>query len=449
MEESRSIRPGLPGGPPHRFASFRRRTLGLLGSLLLAPACGDAAPENGEVQAFVNAVIVDGTGAPALESGVILVRDGRIEAVGPEDQVQVPSGARVVDLDGRWLLPGFINAHGHVGGVRGLESGPHLYTRSNILEQLGRYARYGVTTVVSLGGDGEEGIRIRDEQANPDLFRARLFVAGPVISPDTPEEAREDVAALAEMGVDWVKIRVDDGLGQGTKMPREVYAEVIRSAHEHGLPLAAHLVYLEDAHGLVEEGADLLAHSVRDELVDDRLIEMMRERDVCLSPTLTRELSVFVYGERPDFFDDPFFLAEADPEVLEALEDPDRQARVRESAAAQWYRDALPTAKENVRLLHEGGVGIAMGTDSGPPARFQGYFEHLEMEMMVAAGLTPAQVIHSATGGAARCMGLDGDVGNLEPGAWADLVALDGDPLEDIRNTRRIYGVWIAGNRIR
>jgi len=378
----------------------------------------------------------------------VLVRDGRIEAVGTAD-TSVPAGAEVVDLDGRWLLPGLINAHGHVGGVRGLESGAHLYTRENILEQLGLYARYGVTTVVSLGGDGEEGIRVREEQDTPGLYRARLYVAGPVISPNSPEEAREEVADLADLGVDWVKIRVDDGLGQGSKMSREVYSEVIRAAHEHGLPLAAHLVYLEDAHGLMEAGADLLAHSVRDASVGEELIRMMREREVCLTPTLTRELSTFVYAERPDFFDDPFFLAEADPAVLEALEDPERQAQVQASEAARYYREALPTAKENVRLLHEGGVGIAMGTDSGPPARFQGYFEHLEMEMMVAAGLTPAQVIHSATGAAARCVGLAGEVGTLEPGAWADVLVLDEDPIANIRNTRRIHGVWIAGNRVR
>jgi imidazolonepropionase-like amidohydrolase len=416
----------------------------------LAAACGDGhAPRNGDVQAFVGATVLDGTGADPIENGIVLVRDGRIEAVGPEAEVPVPAQARVVALQGRWLLPGLINAHGHVGSARGLESGSQLYTRTNVLEQLGLYARYGVTTVVSLGGDEEEGIRVRDGSEDPALARARLLVAGPVINPGSPEEAEAEVARLAERGVDWVKFRVDDFLGQGTKMAPEVYRAIIRAAHEHGLPAAAHLVYLDDAHGLMEAGADLLAHSVRDRPVDERLIRMMRERDVCLSPTLTRELSTFVYGERPDFFDDPFFRAEADPEVLAALEDPDRQASVRQSLGASWYREALPVAKDNMRRLREGGVGIAMGTDSGPPARFQGYFEHLEMEMMVAGGLTPAQVVHSATGGAARCMGLEGRVGTLEPGAWADLLSLDRSPLDDIRNTRAIHGVWIAGNRIR
>jgi imidazolonepropionase-like amidohydrolase len=416
----------------------------------LAAACGDEdGSRNADVQAFIGATVLDGTGADPIEEGVVLVRDGRIEAVGPATEVQVPAGARVVDLPGRWLLPGLINAHGHVGSARGLESGSEVYTRTNVLEQLGLYARYGITTVVSLGGDGEEGIRVRDESEDPALARARLLVAGPVIDPGSPEEAEADVARLAEMGVDWVKFRVDDFLGQGTKMAPEVYRAVIRAAHEHGLPAAAHLVYLEDAHGLMEAGVDLLAHSVRDHPVDERLIRMMRERDVCLSPTLTRELSTFVYGERPDFFDDPFFRAEADPEVLAALEDPDRQASVRRSAGAAWYREALPVAKDNMHRLHQGGVGIAMGTDSGPPARFQGYFEHLEMEMMAAGGLTPAQVIHSATGGAARCMGLEGRVGTLESGAWADLLSLDRSPLDDIKNTRAIHGIWIAGNRIR
>jgi imidazolonepropionase-like amidohydrolase len=422
----------------------------VLAFVTLLGGCGEGeGPRNGEVQAFVGATILDGTGAEPIQDGVVLVRDGRIEAVGSLDEIRVPSGARVVNLEDRWLLPGLINAHGHVGSARGLESGSHVYTRTNVLEQLGLYARYGITTVVSLGGDGDEGIRVRDESEDPALARARLLVAGPVINPGSPSEAVDDVARLAEMGVDWVKFRVDDFLGQGTKMAPEVYRAIIRAAHEHGLPAAAHLVYLEDAHGLMEAGVDLLAHSVRDRPVDERLIRMMRERNVCLTPTLTRELSTFVYADRPDFFDDPFFRAEADPEVLAALEDPDRQAAVRRSPGATWYREALPVAEGNMRRLHEGGVGIAMGTDSGPPARFQGYFEHLEMEMMAAAGLTPAQVIHSATGAAARCMGLEGRVGTLEPGAWADLLSLDRSPLDDIKNTRAIHGVWIAGNRIR
>jgi imidazolonepropionase-like amidohydrolase len=231
-------------------------------------------------------------------------------------------------------------------------------------------------------------------------------------------------------------------------MSPEVYQAVIQEAHRQGIPVAAHLVELEDAKGLVSAGVDMLAHSVRDMPVDEELISMMRDRRICLTPTLTRDLSTFVYGERPAFFDDAFLLEEADPAVLEALQDPARQASVRENPANQYWEAHLPVAQQNMKALLDGGVGIAMGTDTGQAGRFQGYFEHLELQMMTEGGLTPMQVLVAATGEAARCMGLDVDLGTIAPGKRADLVVLQANPLTDIRNTRTIESVWINGNQV-
>jgi imidazolonepropionase-like amidohydrolase len=250
------------------------------------------------------------------------------------------------------------------------------------------------------------------------------------------------------MDVDWAKFRVDDGLGAGSAMPPEVYEVVIAEAHRAGLPVAVHIVNLDDAKAVVAAGADFIAHSVRDLPLDDEFIALLRERRICLSPTLTRELSTFVYGSRPDFFDDPFFLRDADPTVLAELEDPDRQRRTRESAAAIHWRTQLPLAMTNLKTLSEAGARIAMGTDSGVAGRFQGYFEHLELEMMVEAGLTPMQVIVAATGDAARCVGLDATLGTIEPGKRADFIVLESNPLDDILNTRTIESVWIDGESV-
>ena len=393
----------------------------------------DEAPETAEdvrVQAFTNARIFDGTGGPLIEDGVVLVRGGVISQVGAADQVSVPEGAEVVELDGRFLMPGFINTHGHVGPGG---------DRSDVLEQLDIYAHYGVTTVFSLGDEAESP---RAERWSPDLGRTRLFVSGPSLAPESPEAAEAEVARVVEMGADWVKMHVNAARG------RDTYPQVIAAAKARPMPVAIHIEELVDAIGVLEAGADLLAHSVRDQPVDDELIEGMLERDVCLVPTLTRELSTFVYAERPDFFDDPFFLERSAPDDLQAFLTPQRQAQA-ESESARYWQEALPLAKENMVRLHEAGVGIAMGTDSGPSGRFQGYFEHLEMEMMVEAGMAPADVLVSATGRAARCMGLEGVLGTLQPGVWADLVALEADPRDDILNTREIYGVWTAGNRVR
>jgi 3-mercaptopyruvate sulfurtransferase SseA len=398
--------------------------------------------------ALVNARLIDGTGAAPIERGVVIVEDGRIAVVGRADLVRLPKTVQRIDLSGRTIVPGFINGHGHVGETRGLKSGPDFHTEENVRAQLGLYARYGVTTVLSLGGDRNAGFTLRDAQRAGRPDTARLLVAGPVITARTPEEARADVDRVAAMKPDWIKIRVDDNLATSEKMPEPVYRAVIERAHERGLRVAAHLFYLDDAKALLRAGVDYLAHSVRDKPVDDELIDLLKTRGVCVCPTLMREVSTFVYGETPDFFADPFFLRGADRAVLDELRDPARQAAVRESRAAREYRKALDLAAANLKRLVDAGAGVAFGTDSGPPARFQGSFEHLELELMVTkAGLTPAQAIAAATGGAARCLRLAAS-GLITPGAAADLIILGANPLDEIRNTRAIESVWIAGRPI-
>ena len=412
-------------------------------------SCGTPEPEPVEptpgLTAFTGARLIIGNGDTVIETGTLLVRDGRIEAAG--DAVAVPADASQVDVSGKTIIPGLINAHGHVNDVRGLESDPSFYTEEHIEYQLGLYARYGVTTVFSLGGGGPAGVSVRDRQG-PDLDRARLYLAGPVITADSPAQATTRVNAAADMGADIIKIRVDDNLGTTEKMPSDIYTAAINTAHDRGLRLAAHLYYLDDAKGLLEAGADLVAHSVRDGAVDDRLVALLTENDVCYCPTLMREVSTFVYESRPEWFDDPFFLKEADPAVVEELASPAYQEPVQNSRTAPIYKEALEQAKTNLKALADAGVGIAMGTDTGPAGRFQGYFEHGELEVMVEAGLTPLRTIVASTGEAARCMRIDDELGTLESGKWADFIILGANPLEDIRNTREIESVWIAGNSV-
>jgi len=416
------------------------------GLILTATACAGGSSDDadgGGVTALVGARIWDGTGADVIPDGILLIQDGRIIGAGSAGDLEVPAGAEVVDLQGRTLIPGLINTHGHVGDILGLESGH--YDRENLIRQLRLYADYGVTTVNSLGGDGPAGVALRDEQAIPGLDRARLYVAGAVVTGATVEEALSMVQENADMGVDWMKLRVDDNLGSTRKMSPEVFAAVIERSHELNLRLASHLFYQDDAKALLRAGSDFVAHSIRDEDVDDELLGLLRDNEVCYSPTLTREVSTFVYEDRPEFFDDPFFLAHADPGVLERLQDPDRQARVRASSSAQQYKEALQVALRNVKRVADAGLPVAFGTDTGPAGRFQGYFEHMEMALMADAGLTPEQILRSATGDAASCLDLAEEIGTLLPGRWADFLVLSDDPLTDIRNVRSIESVWIAG----
>ncbi len=415
----------------------------------LIAGCGSPPPPEPVpgLKAFVGATVMDGTDSPPIENAVLVVQDGRVKALGTVNDLDVPPGAETIDVSGKFITPGFINTHGHVGGTRGLDAGPEVYTEENILSQLALYARYGVTTVNSMGGDGEAAIRIRDAQETADLDRARIYTAGSVVVGDTPDKARAEVDANSAMKVNFIKIRVDDNLGATKKMTPEVYQAVIDQAHTKGRRVEAHLYYLEDAKGLLNADVDIIAHSVRDKEVDDELINLLKEKDVCLCPTLTREVSTFVYEGVPEFFSDPFFSKEADPAVLEALKDPKRQKGVQTNKAAQQYKKQLAVASANLKKLADAGVTIAFGTDTGPPARFQGYFEHMELDMMADAGMTPTQILVAATSNPARCLKLL-ELGLLQSGKWADLNVFAQDPSADIKNTKSLESVWIAGNRV-
>ena len=198
---------------------------------------------------------------------------------------------------------------------------------------------------------------------------------------------------------------------------------------------------------LLELGTDLIAHSVRDQPLDDPFVAKLLESGVCYVPTLTREVSTFVYATRPDFFDDPFFTKSAKQSEVDRVSNPQFMASMAASPTAAGYRKALAQAQENLRIVQGSGVPVAFGTDAGPPGRFPGYFEHVEFFLMKEAGLTPPEILQSATSIAAQCLGLD-DVGTLVAGKWADFVVLKQNPLQDILATRSILSVYVAGNLV-
>src|SRR5262249_10706932 len=272
---------------------------------------------------FTGLRLIDGTDKAPIANATLTVRDGKVVAVGPAAQIAIPPAAERIALTGKTVMPGLVNAHGHVGNTVGLQQGQ--YSRDNVLRDLQTYATYGVTTVYSLGDDQAAGFAIRDAQATPALDHARLFVAGPVLAPKTVDEARKLVADDQALKVDIVKIRVDDTLGTTPKMAPEIYKAVIDEAHKRNLRVAVHLFYLEDAKAVLDAGADFIAHSVRDKDVDDDLVAMLKRRDICYCPTLMREVSTFVYESTPAWFSDPLFLKRADAKTIEQLKEPARQ----------------------------------------------------------------------------------------------------------------------------
>jgi imidazolonepropionase-like amidohydrolase len=403
------------------------------------------APGGGTI-ALTGARIIDGTGSPPLQVGTLLIgSNGKILVLGPQSAMPIPAGATRIDMTGKTIMPGLINSHGHLN----VDSSTTLPVRAHLLQRLRLYAQYGVTTVVSPGStDADEAadLKIRDDQRTgyPDRAGLYTFAIG-----KSREEARKAVDRLANEHVDIIKYKIN---GLPDDMTPDIYGALVDEAKKRGLRTAVHVFYLKDSKQAITKGTDILAHSVRDQDVDAELIALMKQRNVAYIPTLTRDLSVFVYENEPEFFRDPFFqrgLYAYQTEVA-LLKAPAHQAMMRNSPQVQSEKQALRQAKRNLKLLFDAGIPIAMGTDTGSAndlGRWQGYFEHVELELMVESGLTPLQVLTAATGNAARIMRLD-HVGTLQPDNWADLLVVDANPLDDIRNTRRISSIWIAGRKL-
>ena len=407
----------------------------------ICASCGPAAPTV-PTTAFTGATVWDGTGSDPVANATLVVQEGRVLSVTPGGAA--PAGATVVDLGGRYVTPGFINVHGHVSGIWAPEgtTGEVAAVRAD----LDLFARYGITTVNSLGDEGP--VLAARNASTPLDARARLFASGPVITDTDADAARATAMANADAGVDWLKLRVDDNLGTSEKMPWTAVEAVLDVANERGIRLATHLFYLEDAKRLLEMGTGMVAHSVRDAAVDDAFLSQLGESGVCYVPTLTREVSTFVYGERPEFFDDPFFTKHAHAGQLARVSDSEFMARTAASPTAAGYRTALVQAMANVKTVSDAGLPVGMGTDAGPAGRFPGYFEHMELWMMVDAGMTPEEVLLSATSVASSCLAQD-DIGTLEAGNWADFIVFEDDPLADILATRSLESVYIAGGIVR
>ena len=395
--------------------------------------------------AVVGARVIDGTGAAPVANATILVTNGRIERIGPGASLKIPAGATRIDAAGRTIIPGLVNAHGHLG-----HGDNTLPLHDQIIQQLKLYTRFGVTTVYALGDDGVVSVRVSEQNNDGPLTRARLFVSGARATASAVDEARKTIADRHAQRVNIIKTGIGDG-NSGTDMQREVYTALIDEAHRRNLRVAAHLVTLAQAKGLVGAGLDIIAHSIRDQDVDAAFIAELKKRSIGYIPTLTRDLSVFQYESTPDYINDPFFLRGMPNYATQIarVKDPALHEKIKGSPGTAVAKRQFDQGLRNLKLLSDGGVMIAMGTDSGTGVgRWQGYFEQVELELMVKAGMTPMQTLVASTGNAAKVMGIDKEVGTLQPGKRADFVVLTGDPLADIKNTRTIESVWIDGRRL-
>lgn len=421
----------------------------------------------GETTVLENFTLIDGTGKAAQANSAMVMVDGKIQWIGPKAQLKAPAGAQRVDLTGRYVMPGIINLHSHLGNVVDLTQDPKNFTRANMDKNLKTYASYGVTSAMSMGSDQDLVFAMRAEQRAGRPTATRIFTAGrgftgkggyPTTAAgmkgvpyevETVEQVKKDVAELAGKKVDLVKIWVDDHLGKERKIPMDLSAAIIQEAAKNNLKVGAHIFYLDDAKGLVNAGLYGLAHSVRDKPVDTALINLMKQKGAWQqAATLTRELSTFVFAKDNPIVNDAFFTKGVSANVVNTLKSKEYRDKQNADHDMPKYPGFLKTAQQNLKKLYDSGVKIGFGTDSGPPGRFPGYFEHLEMELMAEAGLTPSQIITIATKNSAEFLGRGKDLGTLEAGHWADMLVLEKNPLENIKNTRTIQTVYVAGNKV-
>jgi imidazolonepropionase-like amidohydrolase len=410
---------------------FRRSAIahGLSLSLIIALAAAASPRSVGQASnltVFEGARVITGDGSAPIDNAVIVVQDGRIVQVGPVGRVQAPAGAARVDLAGKTVMPAIVDAHTHMARMR-----------ADLIAQLRRQAYYGVAAVASLGQDDMALAREVRGEVIPNAASLRTAGRG-ITMPEpgrsevpywiqTEAEARQAVQELAANRVDIVKIWVDDRNGQYKKLTPPLYGAIIDEAHKNGLRVTAHVFTLEDAKGLLRAGVDAFAHGVRDTDVDDELIGLWKERPrVVLVPNLPargvpEDLS-WLGGTVP---------GEEIARMTEAA------AKMPPNAGASFQLQA-----RNLLKLKAAGVRIAFGTDTNA-----GWNAHQEMADMVAAGMTPAEVIVSATRNAADLLQI-ADLGMVAAGMSADFIVLDANPLDDITHTRRIAAVYLRGEKV-
>ena len=436
-------------------------------TLVLAALLSPCLAASAQTTILHNATLIDGTGAPARPHVDITLRDGLITSVTPAAS-STPKGA--VDCTGKTIIPGLISAHSHVGLLKDdAENSATAYTRENVIAALNQYERYGVTSILALGVNRDLGYDLRAEQRAGHLSGATYFTAGrgigvpngnpglpaapdQIYRPATPLEARVVVQDLARKHADIVKIWVDPSHGTVPAMPPTIYSAIIDEAHHDHLHVAAHLYYLADARMLVNDGVDVLGHSVRDQHVDDAFIQSMLRHHTWYIPTFTVDESFFIYATQPQIMQSNFFRQGAGPQLLAKLQAPDYAETTKASAAAKQSLQDIANGKYNLKALYDAGVLIAFGTDSGAmPGRIPGFSEHRELEDLVSAGLTPLQAITTATGNSGQLLHtLDPtqNLGLIAPGYSADLIVLSADPLANITNTRRITSIYHHGHLV-
>jgi imidazolonepropionase-like amidohydrolase len=452
------------------------------GVFLAAIAMSPAHAQTSAGTVYEGARIITGGGS-AIENGTFVVENGRYTQVGRRGELQLPAGAARVDLSGKTVMPTMVDLHGHLG-FQNIPAGTmskETFTRENLIDHLQRLAFHGVGAVVGVGdlversdmkggrtGWGDVVLRVRDEIIpGAALFKtsgagmawpgsgaqgdpSRVDVSYPVM---TVEEARAAVRDYVRIKPDFIKIWVDDRAGRKPTLTPPLYGAILDEAHKFNVPVAVHNVKQADAKEMVRGGMEGWLHvPVRDgEIADDELVALVRDRVARGDrPNMWMTLSLITSwmntkgGGRPDFVDDPLLRATYAPKQIEEYwGEPLKKMTPEQIARAKSRFDS--DGKSAMRL-RAAGIRVVNGTDTGQSRFLIGYFNHMDLESMVAMGMTPAEAIVAATRDGAEIAKLN--TGLVASGRNADFIVLDANPLENISNTRRINKVFLRGKEV-
>ena len=435
----------------------------LIASISVLLAAQDAAPR---ATVLNHVAVIDMTGRAIQRDMAVLIRGDRIAAIERAAGFNVP-GARVIDLTGRFLIPGLVDMHNHLDTGASIPGSPipgqgaAHDVRANLKELLG----WGVTTVFSTSHanvDLREFAELR-RAALADTALPRYFGVGRAISvaaghassprfasylPATPDEARSNVREMHAIGVDAIKLIYADQAHTGRPpvpmMQPEVMRAIIEEAHRLGLKAYVHAPGLRQAKEVLRAGGDGLVHSVTDAPVDDEFITLMKKNNATYTTTLslyTAFSDVAAWMQRLAAMDTRGRV----PKDVYARFQSAEGTKAYHASAGTFPPENLRYAKANVRRAVDAGIPVLAGTDTGVPGVLLGISSQMELVLLVDAGLTAAEALASATINPARALGRHQEQGTIERGKLADLLVLDADPLADIRNIGKIHLVFKGG----
>ncbi len=461
-----------------------RISLLLFSSALLLGSCQGGTTNSPQTMVLQGATLFDGTGAAAVENSIIIIEGDRITCAGTSDECDPPADAEVINLSGKYITPGLIDAHVHFFQTGFFDSRPDALDlrdtypfaevtanqKKNPQRYYDAYLCSGITGVYDVGGFTWSIDFQESAEKNP--AAPHVAASGPLITPSTldlfnlPSDKTLVHLDSEETGVTTVQYISELG-GTGVKLWQLLqddpdYMSYINAladeAESRGNPLIAHATQLEQAKAAIEAGTELLVHSVSDTEVDEEFLSLASDNNVIYTPTLIVS-SGYMLAYRAAAGIEPYEIYDpnhcVDPETRELLNnasqfsDHDRfsEGFLQRLQAFDAEEDRVSsTDLHNLQKVYEAGIPIAVGTDAGNPGTLHGISIYDEMEAMQQAGIATEDLIVMATRNGAKAMQRADDFGTLEAGKLANLIVLEDDPSADIANMRSLLYVMNRGN---